>query len=89
MPVPKAAFDELLPCEFYTPAELLDPELCYTIDEIARLLQDLPPDAELDPETEAVLVDWAIPWVMTNADDLVVAEPRDPDDPGRYGLRSR
>lgn len=87
MPVPKAAFDELLPCEFYTPAELLDPELCYTIDEIARLLQDLPPDADLEPETEAVLVDWAIPWVMTNAAELVVAEPRDPDDPGRYGLR--
>jgi hypothetical protein len=88
MPVPKAAFDELLPCEFYTPAELLDPELCYTVDEIARLLQGLPPDADLDPETESVLVDWAIPWVMTNADDLVIAEPRDEDEPGRYGLRA-
>jgi len=33
----------------------------YTIPEIARLLQELDPDAEIDPDTEAVLIDWAIP----------------------------
>jgi hypothetical protein len=88
MPVPKAAYDELFPCEFYTPTELFEPDLMYAVDEIARLLQGLPPDAELGPETESVLVDWAIPWVLTNADDLVVAEPRDDDEPGRYGLRT-
>ena len=88
MPVPKEAFDELLPCEFYAPDELLDPDLCYTVEEVARLLQGLPPDADLAPESEAVLVDWAVPWLLVNADDLVVAEPRGPDDPGRYGLRT-
>ena len=88
MPVPKAAFDDLLPCEFYTPGELLEPDLCYTVEEIARLLQGLPPEADLEPATESVLVDWAVPWILVNADDLVVAEPRDADDPGRYGLRA-
>jgi hypothetical protein len=57
----------------------------YTVYEIARLLQQLDPDAELDEETEAVLLDWAIPWIMTNSEDLVVAEPRDDDEPGYYG----
>lgn len=87
MPVSKDAFDELYPCEFYTAAELFDPGKLYTIPEIARLLQGLEPDADLDRDTEDVLVDWAIPWVMTNADDLVVGEPRSDDDPGYYGLR--
>ncbi|KPN30716.1 hypothetical protein SY89_01453 [Halolamina pelagica] len=59
----------------------------YTVYEIARLLQGLEPDAEIDEETEAVLLDWAIPWVMNNADDLVVAEPPAEDAPGYYGLR--
>ena len=87
MPVPKSEFDRLHPCEFYKPAELLDPDLLYTVPEIARLLQELDPGADLDPETEAVLIDWAIPWIMTNAEDLAVAEPRDDDEPGYYGLR--
>jgi hypothetical protein len=34
-----------------------------------------------------VLLDWAIPWVMFNAADLVIAEPPSDDDPGYYGLR--
>ena len=88
MPVPKEAFDELYPCEFYTADELLDPEAMYTVTEIARLLQGLDPGADLDPEDESVLLDWAIPWVVDNAHDLVVAEPRAENEPGYYGLRT-
>jgi len=87
MPVPKSEFDRLYPCEFYEPDELLDPEQMYTVPEIARLLQELDPDADLDPDAEAVLIDWAIPWIMTNAADLSVADPRVEDEPGYYGLR--
>lgn len=87
MPRPKEAFDALYPCDFYTPAELLEPDAMYTVYEIARLLQGLDPDAEIDVETEAVLLDWAIPWVVYNGDDLVVGEPADPDEPGYYGLK--
>ncbi|MDX1744299.1 MAG: DUF5827 family protein [Halobacteriales archaeon] len=76
MPVSKAEFDELLPCSFYTPAELFDADLMYTVPEIARLLQGLDPTAGPDPDNESVLIDWAIPWVVEHADDLVVAEPR-------------
>jgi hypothetical protein len=85
MPTPKDEFADLYPCDFYTPEELLDEDQMYTVYEIARLLQQLDPDAELDEETEAVLLDWAIPWIMTNSEDLVVAEPRDDDEPGYYG----
>jgi hypothetical protein len=88
VPVPKSEFDELLPCEFYAPGELLDDDRMYTVYEIARLLQGLDADAELDPETEDVLLDWAIPWVMLHADGLVIAEPRDDEEPGYYGLRT-
>jgi len=87
MPVPKDEFDQLYPCEFYTPGELLDPDQMYTVPEIARLLQGLAPEAELDYEDEAVLVDWTIPWIMVHADDLVVAEPRGEDEPGYYGRK--
>ncbi|AEH35348.1 DUF5827 family protein [Halopiger xanaduensis] len=87
MPVPKSEFDSLPPCDFYTPGELLEPDQMYTVYEIARLLQGLEPDAEIEEETEAILLDWAIPWIMTNADDLVVAEPRSDDEPGYYGLK--
>lgn len=87
MPVAKSEFDELHPCEFYTPAELFDPDTMYTVPEVARLLQGVAPDAELDPETEAVLVDWAVPWIMVNAEDLAVAEPPGENEPGYYGLR--
>ena len=87
MPTPKSEFPELYPCDFYTPAELLEPGQMYTVYEVARLLQGLDPDAEIDEGTEEVLLDWAIPWVMTNADGLVVAEPRTDDEPGYYGLK--
>lgn len=86
MPRPKSEFDSIVPCEFYDPEELLEPGEMYTVYEIARLLQDVDPDAELDPETENVLLDWTIPWVMANADELVVADAG-PDEPGYYGLR--
>jgi hypothetical protein len=88
MPRPKSAFDSIVPCEYYDPEELLDPDEMYTVYEIARLLQDLDPTAELDEATEDVLLDWTIPWVMGNADDLVVAEPPSDDAPGYYGLRT-
>ncbi len=87
MPAEKAEFDALYPCDFYTAEELLEPEGMYTVSEVARLLQGLDPETEIDPETEAVLVDWAIPWIVANADDLVVAEPRAEDEPGYYGLK--
>jgi hypothetical protein len=87
MPVSKDEFDELPPCDFYTPAELFEEDQMYTVYEIARLLQGLEPDADIDRETEDILLDWAIPWVMTNADELVVAEPRDEEEPGFYGLK--
>lgn len=88
MPVPKTAFDRLYPCEFYEPADLFDPELMYTIEEVARLLQGLDPDEELPPDTEDVLIDWTIPWIVRNADDLSIADPRTEDEPGYYGLRT-
>lgn len=85
MPRPKESFGTLHPCEFYSPEDLLDPDKMYTVYEIARLLQDLDPDAELDAETENILLDWTIPWIVVNADRLVVGEPTD-DEPGYYGL---
>ena len=87
MPVPKSEFDELHPCDFYTPEELFDADEMYTVYEIARLLQGLDAEADIEPETENVLLDWAIPWVVVNADDLVVAEPRNDDEPGYYGRK--
>lgn len=88
MPVPKAEFDELHPCDFYEPADVLEAEAMYTVAEIARLLQRLEPDAEIDADVEAVLIDWAIPWILTNADDLLVGDPQAYDGPGYYGLRT-
>ncbi|WP_255190701.1 DUF5827 family protein [Natronobeatus ordinarius] len=88
MPVPKDEFEQLYPCDFYTAEDLLEDDQMYTVYEIARLLQELDPDAELDVETEEILLDWAIPWIMTNADDLVVGEPRTDDEPGFYGLKT-
>ncbi|MFW6376467.1 MAG: DUF5827 family protein [archaeon] len=86
MPIPKSEFDQLHPCDFYEPEDLFEPGQMYTVYEIARLLQELDPDAELAVETEEILLDWAIPWIMVNAEDLVVAEPRDESEPGYYGL---
>ncbi|MFC7080262.1 DUF5827 family protein [Halorussus caseinilyticus] len=88
MPRPKSDFDQLHPCDFYTAEELLEPDRMYTVYEIARLLQELDPDAELEAQTEDILLDWAIPWVMTNAADLVIAEPEADDEPGYYGLKT-
>lgn len=87
MPEAKTEFETLYPCHFYEPADLLDPELMYTVPEIARLLQGLEPDESLERGEEEVLVDWAIPWIVDNAEALAVAEPREDVEPGYYGLR--
>jgi hypothetical protein len=86
MPIPRADAEDLRPLEFREPAEVLSADRLYTVVEIARLLQGLEPDAELDPETENVLLDWAIPWMLKNAESFVFAEPTDADEPGYYGL---
>lgn len=88
MPIPKSEFDGLYPCEFYTPEEVLAPDLMYTVEEVARRLQGLEPDADLDPDTEDVLIDWTIPWILTNADDLLIADPRTEGEPGYYGVKT-
>lgn len=87
MPKPKDEFDDLHPCDFYTPEELFSEDEMYTVYEIARLLQGLDPEAELDPDAEVVLLDWAIPWVVENSADLVVGDPTADDQPGYYGLK--
>jgi len=86
MPAPKTEFDEILPFELHEPTDILDPELLYTIPELARLLQGLPVDAELSDFNESVFIDWAIPWMIYNQDSLVFAEPDDEDVVGLYGL---
>ena len=86
MPRSKASFERLRPLEFRDPSAVLDPEAMYTVYEIARLLQGLEPDRELPAETEAILLDWAIPWMLVNSDVFVFAEPDDDDEPGFYGL---
>jgi hypothetical protein len=86
MPVDKQEFDEILSFELHEPADILDPDKLYTIPEIARLLQGLPADAELSEANESVFIDWAIPWMIVNQDDLVIADPQDDDVVGLYGL---
>jgi hypothetical protein len=86
MPVPKSEFDDLRPLEFQEPEDVLDPDEMYTVYEIARLFQGLQPGQSLDPETEAILLDWTIPWMVYHADRFVFAEPAADDDPGLYGL---
>jgi hypothetical protein len=86
MPASKDEFPELLPFELHEPADILDPDLLYTIPELARLLQGLPVDAELSDFNESVFSDWAIPWMIYNQDELVFAEPDDDDIVGLYGL---
>lgn len=88
MVVQKDDVEAIYPCEFYTPEDILDPDLLYTVPELARLLQGLEPETELDEETEQVLIDWTVPWIMRNADDLVIADPTNEDEPGMYGLRT-
>jgi hypothetical protein len=88
MPRAKSDFDRLHPCDFYEPDELLEPDQMYTVYEIARLLQELDADAELEPETEDILLDWAIPWITFNSEELVIAEPPSDEEPGYYGLKT-
>ncbi len=87
MPVPRSEFEDLRPLSFRDPEEVLDPDELYTVYEIARLLQGLDPAAQLDVGTEDVLLDWAIPWMMQNAESFVFAEPRSEAEPGHYGLK--
>ena len=89
MPRPRAEFDDLRALEFRDPEEVLSAEKLYTIYEIGRLLQGLDPEAELDVETENVLLDWAIPWMLAHSESFVFAEPEDDTDPGYYGLAER
>jgi len=89
MPIQKSTVEDLRPLEFREPAEVLDEEKLYTVYEIARLLQGLDVDAELDVETENVLLDWAIPWLLKHAEAFVFAEPSGETEPGYYGLAER
>jgi len=87
MPRPKEAFDDLRPMEFREPEEVLAEDEMYTVFEIARLLQGVETDYDLDVETENVLLDWAIPWMVYHQDRLVFADPESDEEPGYYGLR--
>ncbi len=89
MPRPREEFDDIRAFEFREPADVLAPEKLYTVYEIARLLQGIDPGEALDAETEAILLDWAIPWMLDHSDEFVFAEPAAADEPGYYGLRSR
>ncbi|WP_336136381.1 DUF5827 family protein [Natronomonas amylolytica] len=86
MPRPREEFDDLRDFEFREPDEVLDDEQMYTVYEIARLLQGVDPDRELDVETENILLDWAIPWMLDHSEAFVFAEPDDENEPGYYGL---
>ena len=81
MPRPKDDFDTLYPYQMYTPAEVLDPDLMYTVPEIGRRLQDLAPDTSLEEETEA----RTIPWMVIHQEDLVINDPEG-DEPGYFGV---
>ncbi|MDR9430360.1 MAG: DUF5827 family protein [Natronomonas sp.] len=87
MPRPREEFDDLREFEFRDPEEVLDAEQLYTVYEIARLLQGLAPGTDLDPATEDILLDWAIPWMLDHSESFVFAEPEADDEPGYYGLR--
>jgi len=87
MPKPKSDFETLYPYRLYEPADVLDPELMYTVSEIARLLQGLDPDTPLDADTEDRVVAWTIPWLMAHAEELVINDPVG-DEPGYFGLAS-
>jgi hypothetical protein len=86
MPRERAAFDDVRSFELHEPEDILDPELLYTIPELARLLQGLPVDAELSDFNESVFIDWAIPWMIYNQDDLAFAESDDEEVVVLYGL---
>ena len=86
MPRSREEFEDLRPFEFRDPAAVLEADYLYTVYEIARLLQGLDPDREIDAETEAILLDWAVPWMLDNSEAFVFAEPDAEDEPGYYGL---
>jgi hypothetical protein len=86
MPRPKSEFDDLRSLAFREPAAVLDADEMYTIYEVGRLLQGVDPERDLDVETENVLLDWAIPWMMNHSEAFVFAEPERDDEPGYYGL---
>ena len=88
MPRPKVDFEDLRPFEFRDPEEVLDPEEMYTVYEIARALQGVALDRDLDVETENVLLDWAIPWMIHNQEQFVFANPASDEEPGYYGLKT-
>ena len=87
MPRPREEFEDLRAFEFREPEEVLEEEYLYTVYEIARLLQGVDPDREMDAETEAILLDWAVPWMLDNSEAFVFAEPDADEEPGYYGLR--
>ncbi|PSQ43050.1 hypothetical protein BRD07_02535 [Halobacteriales archaeon QS_9_68_42] len=87
MPRPREEFEDLRAFEFRDPEEVLEEEYLYTVYEIARLLQGVDPDREMDAETEDILLDWAIPWMLDNSEAFVFAEPDGDEEPGYYGLR--
>jgi hypothetical protein len=87
MPRPREEFEDLRSFEFRDPEEVLEDDYLYTVYEIARLLQGVDPDREMDAETEAILLDWAIPWMLDNSEAFVFAEPDADDEPGYYGLQ--
>jgi hypothetical protein len=86
MPRPKEEFETVRPLEFREPDEVLEADQMYTIYEIARLLQGVEPDRELDIDTENVLLDWAIPWMLKHSEAFVFADPDADEDAGYYGL---
>ena len=86
MPIPRADVQDLRPLAFREPSDVLDRSKLYTVYEIARLLQGLDADADLDPATEEILLDWTIPWMLDNTDAFVFAEPESDTTPGYYGL---
>jgi hypothetical protein len=88
MPIPRDDVEELRPLAFRQPEAVLEADRLYTVYEIARLLQGLEPDTEIDPDTESILLDWTIPWMLDNADSFVFAEPESEAEPGYYGLAS-
>ena len=50
----------------------------------AKRLADASPG---DVRPEAILLDWAIPWMLDNSEAFVFAEPDADEEPGYYGLR--
>ncbi|QLD85043.1 hypothetical protein HWV23_04675 [Natronomonas halophila] len=87
MPRPREEFDDLREFQFRDPEEVLEDDQMYTVYEIARRLQGVDPERELDVETENILLDWAIPWMLDHSDAFVFAEPDDENEPGYYGLK--